>query len=281
MVKKKKLQVEEKQQSVEQILEVFNHKFYPQLAYDNSNLYQENKPYPHIVFEDFLPLDIANIISNEYPDLNKTAKDFKFHDHEYASRYLLEDSTKFSTNLKLFSNAISSRSFLLFLETLTGIKSLIPDPYFMGGGAMVTNQGGYLNIHVDFNWHQKLQAWRRCNVLFYLTQDWKEEYEGKLELWSKDGKKKVKDITPLFNRVIIFNTTSTTYHGQPVPAICPKDKPRHVFSAFYYATEKDEETEDNPHYTKYKQDNRVNNAEFETSPYADNISKDYLKDINM
>ena len=265
---------------VSEILEVFNNKSYSQLAYDNRLVYQENKPYPHIVFEDFLPLDIANIISNEYPDLNKIAKNFKFHDHEYVSRHFLDDSTKFSTNLKLFSSVISSREFLLFLETLTGIKSLIPDPYFMGGGAMVTNQGGYLNVHVDFNWHQKLQAWRRCNVLFYLTQDWKEEYEGKLELWSKDGKKKVKEITPLFNRVVIFNTTSNSYHGQPSPVKCPKDKPRHVFSAFYYATEKDEETEYKPHYTKYQQDNRVNNAEFENSPSSNQITLDYLKDVN-
>lgn len=144
---------------------------------------------------------------------------------------------------------------------------------------MITNHGGYLNIHVDFNWHQKLQAWRRCNVLFYLTQDWKEEYEGKLELWSKDSKKKVKEITPLFNRVAIFNTTSTSYHGQPAPVLCPKDKPRRVFSAFYYATTKNEETEELPHYTRYKDDQRDNQAEFEDSPYATGIVEDYLKDI--
>ena len=106
----------------------------------------------------------------------------------------------------MFEKNSSIETFLLFLETLTGIKSLLPDPYFMGGGAMITKQGGYLNIHVDFNWHQKLQAWRRCNVLFYLTQDWKEEYEGKLELWSKDGKKKVKEILEDFNVGIIIKS---------------------------------------------------------------------------
>ena len=191
-------------ESASQILEVFSNKKYSQLAYDNRLIYQENKPFPHIDFKDFLPLDTANLISDDYPKLNKSRENYKFHNHKYVSRYFLEDTNKFSANLKLFSNAISSRSFLLFLETLTGIKSLVPDPYFMGGGAMITNQGGYLNIHVDYNWHQKLQLWRRCNVLFYLTQDWKEEYEGKLELWSKDGKSKIKDITPLFNRVVIF-----------------------------------------------------------------------------
>ena len=270
----------ENQDSNSKIIEVFNNKSYSQLAYDNRLVYQENKPYPHIVFDDFLPLDIANLISNEYPNLNAGTEHYKVRDHEYVDRYFLEDTTKFSTNIRLFSNAINSRSFLLFLETLTGIKSLLPDPYFMGGGAMITKQGGYLNIHVDFNWNQKLQLWRRCNVLFYLTQNWKEEYKGNLELWSKDGKKKVQDIIPLFNRVVIFNTTSTSYHGQPSPALCPKDMTRHVFSAFYYSNERNEEIDAVPHFTKYIVDNREAKAEFENSPWANNITQDYLKDLN-
>lgn len=263
-----------------QILEVFTNKHFSQLAYDNRLIYQENDPFPHIVFDDFLPLNIANLISNDYPTLIEDSENYKFHNHEYVSRYFLEDANKFSTNLKLFSHAISSRSFLLFLEILTGVKSLVPDPYFMGGGAMITSQGGHLDIHVDFNWHQKLQLWRRCNVLFYLTKDWKEEYEGKLELWSKDGKSKIKDITPIFNRVVIFNTTSNSYHGQPTPIKSPKDMPRNVFSAFYYSSERSNEIDSEPHFTKYQEDNRSNKAEFENSPYSSQITLDYLKDVN-
>jgi Rps23 Pro-64 3,4-dihydroxylase Tpa1-like proline 4-hydroxylase len=260
------------------ILEVFSNKKYSQLAYDNKLIYKENKPYPHIAFDDFLPLDVANTISNEYPSLIKRTEEFKFHDHKYTNRHLLEDTTKFSTNLQLFTSALSSRSFLLFLETLTGIKSLTHDPYFMGGGAMITNQGGHLNVHIDFNWHQKLQLWRRCNVLFYLTQDWKDEYEGKLEIWSKDGKKKVKEVAPLFNRVVIFTTTSYTWHGQPEPIIGPKDKPQRVFLSAYYSSERGEQ-HDSPHYTRYLNDHRKNEAEFENSPFSSEITLDYLKEV--
>ena len=262
-----------------QILEVFTNKHFSQLAYDNRLIYQENNPFPHIVFKDFLPIDIANIIGNEYPQEIQDAQNYKFHNHKYVSRHFLEDVNVFSTNLKLFSNAISSRSFLLFLETLTGIKSLLPDPYFFGGGAMMTSKGGHLDIHVDFNWHQKLQLWRRCNVLFYLTHDWKEEYKGNLELWSKDGLKKIKEVTPIFNRVVIFNTTSNSYHGQPVPIKSPKDKFRNVFSAFYYSSERGEETDSEPHFTKYQKDDRINKVEFKNSPYSSKITSDYLKGV--
>ncbi len=151
----------------------------------------------------------------------------------------------------------------------------------MGGGAMMTGNGGFLNVHIDFNWHQKLQAWRRCNVLFYLTRNWKPEYGGNLELWSKDGGEKIKEVEPLFNRVVIFSTTSESYHGQPGKIQTPKNVYRNVFSAFYYATEKNEKIDSRPHYTKYNAtDNRVNNtADFETSPYAEGITEDFLRNV--
>jgi len=263
------------------ILNIFDDPYYSELAYENSYSYKENKPFPHIVIDNFMPLTTAQLISNEYPQVRNQSSAFKFHNHQYVSRYFLEDTREFSHHLKLFAAAISTRSFLLFLETLTGIKALIPDPYFMGGGAMMTGNGGFLDIHVDFNWHQKIQAWRRCNALFYLTKDWKSEYGGNLELWSTDGKSKIKEVEPLFNRVVIFDTTSESFHGQPNKINTPEDVYRNVFSAFYYASEKNEKIDSTPHFTKYNvTDARKNNvADFKTSPYAEGITEDYLKYI--
>lgn len=255
---------------------MFDNKHYSNLAKSNMEKYRNADPYPHIVFDNFLPKNIANIISAEYPEIDKINDSWKYHNHEYASRYLLEDTTCFSQNLKLFSYAISSRSFLLFLETLTGNEALLSDPYYLGGGAMITETGGYLNVHVDFNWHQKLQAWRKCNILFYLTPNWNDNYKGNLELWSTNGKSKVKEISPIYNRVVIFDTTSKSYHGQPEPINSPDNMPRRVFSAFYYSSIKNKDTDNEPHYTKYSDDNRNQKADFKTSPYAEKIKKDYL-----
>jgi len=263
------------------ILNTFDDEKYSKLAYENSQFYKDNKPFPHIVFDNFLPEMTAKTISNEYPQVKNINSAFKFHNHQNVSRYFLEDSRQFSNNLKLFLTAISSRSFLLFLETLTGIKALLPDPYLMGGGAMMTGNGGFLNVHVDFNWHQKLQAWRRCNALFYLTQDWSCEYGGNLELWSKDGKSKIKEIEPIFNRVVIFDTTSESFHGQPSKINTPNHVFRNVFSSFYYASEKNEKIDSTPHYTKYNttDERKGNVVDLKSSPYADGITEDYLKYI--
>ena len=117
--------------------------------------------------------------------------------------------------------------------------------------------------------------------MFYLTEDWKSKYKGNLELWTKDGSQKVKEVEPIFNRVVIFNTTSESYHGQPDKINTPGHIYRNVFSAFYYANEKDGLIDSKPHFTKYNaDDNRDdNNAKFETSPYSESITTDYLKNI--
>ena len=60
---------------------------------------------------------------------------------------------------------------LLFLERLTGIEGLIPDPYFVGGGLHQIESGGKLDIHVDFNRLEKTNLDRRLNLLIYLNKD--------------------------------------------------------------------------------------------------------------
>ena len=80
----------------------------------------------------------------------------------------------------------NSRQFTLFLETLTGIDNLIPDPYFIGGGIHLSGPGDFLKIHADFNWHHKLQAYRRVNALLYLPEEWDESWGGALEFWDRE-----------------------------------------------------------------------------------------------
>jgi len=261
------------------ILTMFNNKQYPLLALNNSIFYKSAKPYPHIYIDNFLPTKIAKKIANEYPKITRKRNEWKHHNNENVRRYFLDDTSFFSKNLKLFSLAIQSRNFLLFLEVLTGIKGLQADPYYLGGGAMTTPPEGFLKVHVDFNWHQKLQSWRRINVLFYLTESWREDWGGDLEIWNQSGDKKIHSISPLFNRMVVFSTTSKSYHGQPTPTNAPAGTFRNVFSAFYYTNNSTKDINANPHYTCYN-DKIFKNAKKETSPYCEKIIQDYLKDIS-
>jgi len=263
--------------NIERLITLSDDPKYASLAVESKQAYAENTPYPHIVFDDFLPNDIAMRLSQHYPDPRYINEDWKFHHHDQVQRYFLDDATKFALPLRLFSTAISSSPFIIFLETLTGIKSLQADPFFKGSGAMTKEAGGCLNVHVDYNWQQKNQAWHRINALFYLTPDWREEWEGNLELWTKDGQSTVKEVTPPFNRAVIFDTTKDSYHGHPVPLKTPSDKFRNVFSAFFYSNQKSDAIDDSPHFTKYLSDTRHQVAQFETSPFAEKITNDYIK----
>ena len=117
---------------------------------------------------------------------------------------------------------------------MTGIKGLIPDPYFAGGGVHVVGNGGHLDIHADFNHNAILNLERRLNVLIYLNKDWEKDFGGSFEIWNHEMTEMVESFVPLFNRMVCFNTGSTTWHGNPTPVNHPEGKPRMSLALYYY-----------------------------------------------
>jgi hypothetical protein len=130
----------------------------------------------------------------------------------------------------------NAQVFVEFLEGLSGIKGLIPDPYLGGGGLHQIPAGGTLNIHADFNRNQRLDADRRLNVLLYLNENWKEEYGGHLELWDRQKTGPVVRVAPVANRMVVFETSSTSYHGHPDVLAVPEGRFRRSLAWYYYTT---------------------------------------------
>ncbi len=136
---------------------------------------------------------------------------------------------------------LNSGPFVRWLEQLTGIEHLLPDPHLVGGGLHLSGPGDHLGIHADFNWHEGLQAHRRLNLLIYLTdQPWQPEWGGALELWSTDGNQRVRTVEPLFNRAALFSTRSDTFHGHPQPWAAPHGIFRQSLALYYYTTQRPE-----------------------------------------
>lgn len=254
--------------TIAEVLTLFDAKTYNKTAVDRRDEFRANLPFPHIVIDDFFPINIAQALADQYPKSTDAAVTWKRHANANVSRNFVEDTQSMSPLLRAFSSALNSRQFLLFLETISGIESLICDPYFIGGGAMMSGTGEFLKIHADFNWHHKLQAHRRLNALFYLTPDWNPHWGGELELWDTDMTRVVRSVQPLFNRVVIFEVNEDSNHGQPQPLATPRDIARRVFSAFYYTTRKDEHEWAQPHFTLYKPVN---------SPYSTQLLADYIE----
>jgi len=80
-------------------------------------------------------------------------------------------------------------------------------------------------------------VFRRLNVILYLNENWQESYGGAFELWDKDRIEAKKQVYPLFNRLVIFSTTSSSYHGHPHPLTCPENVTRKSLALYYYTSQ--------------------------------------------
>lgn len=202
------------------------------LASENHEKYKQAQPFPHVVIDDFLPELILDNILIEFPKSGDI--DWQKFENKAEKKLANKHEKNMGDHTRALLYQLNSATFIEFLESLTGIKGIIPDPHFEGGGLHQIEKGGYLKMHVDFNRHTKLNLDRRLNLLLYLNKDWQEEYGGYLELWDKEITQCEKKILPIFNRLVIFTTTDFTYHGHPEPLTCPEGWTRKSLALYYY-----------------------------------------------
>ena len=193
--------------------------------------YRSAKPFPHVVIDDFLDAAVLKKVIDNFPssenkqyfDRDQERLKFQFQPHEISSGLVRN----------LFAE-LNGQAFLAFLEELTGISGLLPDPYFEGGGLHETKRGGHLGVHADFNGHDRLKVERKLNLLIYLNEDWSDAYGGQLELWDQEMRDCVVRVKPVFGRAVIFNTALDSFHGHPDPLECPAERSRRSIATYYY-----------------------------------------------
>ena len=207
-----------------------------------------NDPFPHIAVEDFVKPQVLEQVLQESAD--KTS----------WSHMQDEDQNKFATASTLgmgpatrsLINFLNGQEMLKFLEKLTGIQGLIPDPDLAGGGLHELRDGGFLRIHADFNFQRRLKLDRRINLLLYLNKDWEESWGGNLELWDEDTTKCIKRYTPEFNRCVVFNTTDRSFHGNPEPVKAPDGRTRKSIAMYYYTVGRPDDEVSPDHMTLFR-----------------------------
>lgn len=195
-------------------------------------------PFPHIVIDNFLPEEVIRLALAHFPS-RPLKHDINFeigYAGQFKRQILPEDCDAPARQLFHFFN---SAPFLAFLEGLSSIQGLIPDPHFMGGGYHETARGGYLGVHADFRVNERLHLSRRMNVIIYLNEEWLPEYGGQLELWDRQMKNKCASVLPIFNRCVIFNTDADSYHGHPDPLSCPEGVFRRSIALYYYTASRE------------------------------------------
>ncbi|MCI5049042.1 MAG: 2OG-Fe(II) oxygenase [Rickettsiales bacterium] len=227
------------------------------VAEQHKDGYNSADPFPHAVIDNFMPSADATRLRKLFPKpdapfwFDWSKGDTKNQPKKQGLGHIkrLEGAHPFIHSVLA---AFNSYAMVHFLETLTGIDGLIPDPHYHGGGLHQILPGGKLKVHSDFNYLEKLKLYRKINVLLYLNEGWREEYGGHIELWDKDMSHAVQKVAPIFNRCVIFNTDSYSYHGHPEPLACPDGTTRKSI-AFYYYTRDGRDDQLEAHSTLWQQ----------------------------
>lgn len=218
-------------------------------AEKNRARYLSAKPFPNIMFDDFLPNQILEKVISEFPSPDANLEWIKHVAKSDDGKIVqinklgFHDETKLHPVIRQLLWELNSSKFLLFLEKLTGIKNIIPDPHMFGGGIHQSLPGAVLKIHADFNRHPLWKLRRRLNLILFLNKDWKEEYDGDIELWSSDMQRCEQKILPIANRFVLFTLSEKSFHGHPKPLNCPKGMTRKSIAMYYYDSDTVEESE--------------------------------------
>jgi Rps23 Pro-64 3,4-dihydroxylase Tpa1-like proline 4-hydroxylase len=203
-----------------------------QLAERHSKQFASAEPFPHVVLDDFVPATVLDQVLAEFPE--PASNQWRRYSRIEERKLAWADDNTMGLVTRHVLGQFNSSIFVTFLERLTGIRGIVPDPHFVGGGLHQIQRGGFLKVHADFNVHPRLRLDRRLNLLLYLNRDWRNEYGGALELWDRTMTHAVRAIQPIFNRCVIFATTSYSFHGHPDPLMCPEDITRRSLAFYYY-----------------------------------------------
>ena len=221
------------------------------IAEANREAFAAAEPFPHVVIDGIVPDDVLDRVVAEAPDPAEERAWVVTQDVNSVKRGLNRDWYLGPTTRQVLTQC-NSGAFLDFLEVLTGIPGLIVDPHFQGGGLHTIEPGGYLRVHADFNRHPRLGLDRRLNVLLYLNRDWDDAWGGHLELWDPTLSHRVLQVAPEFNRLVVFATSSTSFHGHPNPLRTPPGVYRRSLALYYYSNGRPEEERTDPHLTLWQ-----------------------------
>lgn len=194
--------------------------------------FRQATPFPHLVLKDFLsmtPDEMAGVYPQpDWPHWNKRQ------DLYQTGKMYCRDTDVIPPLLTSMLHELLSPPFLKFLETLTGIGGLIPDPYHEGGGLHCSGPGGVLLPHTDFHHYGRLDLYRRINLLLYLNPEWAESFGGCLELWEKGAVEPAKLVVPDWGTCVIFLTDDDSVHGFSTPV--GEGRWRRSLALYYYTS---------------------------------------------
>jgi Rps23 Pro-64 3,4-dihydroxylase Tpa1-like proline 4-hydroxylase len=201
-----------------------------------SEKFKNSKPFPHIVFDNFLDQSFFSELDTEEFNIEK----FK---NAHLDTFLERNKSNsrnvdLSDKIRILVKELNSDKFVNELRKLTGIDELFQTSV---GNTALSNyhemyQSGFVGTHVDHSSEPETGYPHVLNILIYLTKHWKESWGGSTILANKNGRKieKIVNYTP--NRAVIFLHSPFTFHG--VQELNNNKKKRSSVYVDYYSKNK-------------------------------------------
>jgi hypothetical protein len=195
------------------------------------------RPFPYVIIDNLIDPTKATEVAAAYPSFETAlAQGRTFTTVNERKKIQISDSSKYSPPVAELNALLASDGFLGDLFHITGIPHLLADEQLIGGGIHMTGSGGRLDVHVDFNFIEDRKLHRRLNLLLYLNPHWEDKWGGQIQFWDRRVQHCKAEITPLFNRCVIFETNEISFHGV-VPVSPEAPFPRKSFATYYYTSE--------------------------------------------
>lgn len=193
------------------------------------------EPFNHLVIDNFFDGDIAEKLSEEFPEYGSST--WHVYDNAIEHKKTCNNWNSFPALTYSIFSYLNSPYFLDKISYLLG-RQAYSDPGLHGGGWHLHGKGGKLNVHLDYDIHPKIKLQRKLNLIIYLNRDWQPEWGGGLELWSHDSelnqpKELIKTVENKFNRAVLFDTTQNSWHGLPENLTCPRGQYRKSLAVYY------------------------------------------------
>jgi hypothetical protein len=211
------------------------------------------QPFRHVVVDDFLDPAFARRLLDGFPAFDVARAR---NEHGAAGNKAVHEGVRaLGPAFVEFDTMARDPAFLALVSAVTGIPALLYDPHWFGGGAHDNRDGQALDAHVDFNRHPVTHSHRRLNLIVYLNPGWQDGWGGVLELHRdpRAADDEVVRVVPAFNRMVLFETTESSWHGFTPIHLPPEaaGTSRKSVALYYYTAARPAEETAGTHSTVY------------------------------
>jgi Rps23 Pro-64 3,4-dihydroxylase Tpa1-like proline 4-hydroxylase len=169
----------------------------------------------YVVIDNVLPETLARQVFTAFPSVTQMRLLSSFRERKYTSKALGEMDPLIAATIFAFQ----TDEMIRLVEFITSFPDMVGDPLLYAGGISTMLEGHYLSPHIDNSHDSAQQLYRRLNLLYYVTPDWRAENGGSLELWDKQVNQRV-EIPSHFNRLVIMETHCFSWHSvNPVKVV--------------------------------------------------------------